>query len=211
MFIVIALKRIFGGIGSFFSGLAYAGYICIWDISLLLLNLVSFKRKVGKVISQGTPGFGGQWPEYKPPKDTDSRSACPALNALANHGRCFVLFIIHFSVIVCLAFKMKDSKTVFRSRVGILPRDGRNITYPQMTAACRNVYNFAPSFAYFVPNYIGKILTRDYNKDTINLSDISVHNGIEHDASLTRTFIPVLPQSALSWRRRLCMTWPLPT
>ena len=77
-----------------------------------------------------------------------------------------------------------------------------------MTAACRNVYNFAPSFAYFVPNYIGKILTRDYNKDTINLSDISVHNGIEHDASLTRTFIPVLPQSASSWRRRLCMTLP---
>ena len=62
-----------------------------------------------------------------------------------------------------------------------------------MTAACRNVFNFAPSFAYFVPNYIGKILTRDYNKDTIKLSDISVHNGIEHDASLTRTFIPVLP------------------
>ena len=82
-----------------------------------------------------------------------------------------------------------------------------------MTAACRNVYNFAPSFAYFVPNYIGKILTRDYNTDTINLSDISVHNGIEHDASLTRTFIPVLPQSAFSsrWRRRLCMTLPLPT
>ena len=59
-----------------------------------------------------------------------------------------------------------------------------------MTAACRNVYNFAPSFAYFVPNYIGKILTRDYNKDTINLSDISVHNGIEHDASLCRASPP---------------------
>ena len=34
------------------------------------------------------------------------------------------------------------------------------------------------------------LLTRDYNSDTINLSDISVHNGIEHDASLLRTFEP---------------------
>ena len=103
MFIVIALKRIFGGIGSFFSGLAYAGYIFTWDISLFLLNLVSFKRKVGKVVLQGTPGFGGQWPEYIPPKDTDSRSACPALNALANHGKCFVLFKNHFLVILSVA------------------------------------------------------------------------------------------------------------
>ena len=77
-----------------------------------------------------------------------------------------------------------------------------------MTAACRSVYNFAPSFAYFTTNVIGNLLTRDYYKDTINLSDVSVHNGIEHDASLTRTFISVLPQSASSWRRRLCMTQP---
>ena len=87
---------------------------------------------------------------------------------------------------------MKDSETVLRLRAGILPRDGRNITYPQMTAACRSVYNFAPSFAYFTTNVIGNLLTRDYYKDTINLSDVSVHNGIEHDASLTRTFISVL-------------------
>ena len=92
MFIVIALKRIFGGIGSFFSGLAYAGYIFTWDISLFLLNLVSFKRKVGKVTLEGNPGFGGKWPEYIPPTETDSRSACPALNAMANHGTYSSLF-----------------------------------------------------------------------------------------------------------------------
>ena len=33
---------------------------------------------------------------------------------------------------------------------------------------------------------MANILTRDYDKDTINLADINVHNGIEHDASLTR-------------------------
>ena len=72
-----------------------------------------------------------------------------------------------------------------------------------MTAACRNVYNFAPSFAYFVPNYIGKILTRDYNKDTINLSDISVHNGIEHDASLTADLASFLRKYILRSRVRV--------
>jgi len=30
------------------------------------------------------------------------------------------------------------------------------------------------------------MLSRDYYKDTANLSDLNVHNGIEHDASLTR-------------------------
>lgn len=36
---------------------------------------------------------------------------------------------------------------------------------------------------------MSNLLTRDYYKDTINLSDISVHNGIEHDASLTRALV----------------------
>ena len=55
-----------------------------------------------------------------------------------------------------------------------------------MSTAIRNTYNFAPSFCYFVPKYMADLLTRDYNKDTIDLSDIDVHNGIEHDASLFR-------------------------
>lgn len=55
-----------------------------------------------------------------------------------------------------------------------------------MSKAIRSTYNFAPTFCYFVPRYMAGVLTRDPNVDTINLSDISVHNGIEHDASLTR-------------------------
>ena len=71
-------------------------------------------------------------------------------------------------------------------RLGILPRDGKNISFREMSTAIRNTYNFAPSFCYFVPKYMADLLTRDYNKDTIDLSDIDVHNGIEHDGSLFR-------------------------
>ena len=33
---------------------------------------------------------------------------------------------------------------------------------------------------------MARILGREYARDTIDLGDVSVHNGIEHDASLTR-------------------------
>ena len=39
-------------------------------------------------------------------------------------------------------------------------------------------YNFSRSFCYFVCSYIAGILRRDYNKDSFDLSDIGVHNGI---------------------------------
>ncbi|THH09015.1 heme-thiolate peroxidase [Phellinidium pouzarii] len=154
MWIITAVSRIFGGTCSFLSGVLSNIGIFTWDFGLFLLNLVSFKRKVGKVTLSGVPGHGGVWPEYIPPTETDSRSACPMLNALSNHG--------------------------------ILPRDGRDISYREMGEAIRNTYNFAPTFCLFVPSYMAGLLTRNSKKDTINLADISVHNGIEHDASLTR-------------------------
>ncbi|KAI9438178.1 Chloroperoxidase [Lactarius indigo] len=49
-------------------------------------NLLTFKRKVGKVTPKGKLGEGGVWPEYIPPRQGDSRCSCPALNAMANHG-----------------------------------------------------------------------------------------------------------------------------
>ncbi|THH27216.1 heme-thiolate peroxidase [Antrodiella citrinella] len=69
---------------------------------------------------------------------------------------------------------------------GILPHDGRNITFRELNTAIRNTYNFAPSFCYFVLNYIAGILDRNYWSDSFDLADIDVHNGIEHDASLIR-------------------------
>lgn len=72
---------------------------------------------------------------------------------------------------------------------GILPHDGKNISFRRLTEVIRTHYNFAPSFCWFVPNNIAGILDRDYKTDTFDLSDIDVHNGIEHDASLTRRLI----------------------
>jgi hypothetical protein len=58
-----------------------------WDGGLTIFNLLTPNFREGHMIPEGRPGAGGVWPEYVPPKDSDSRCACPALNALANHGK----------------------------------------------------------------------------------------------------------------------------
>ena len=68
------------------SNAFYDAGIFTWDFFLTLGNLVRFSRPVGKVTPEGHPGYGGYWPEYKPPQEGDSRSCCPGLNAMANHG-----------------------------------------------------------------------------------------------------------------------------
>ncbi|KAI0827440.1 Cloroperoxidase [Trametes gibbosa] len=69
---------------------------------------------------------------------------------------------------------------------GILPRDGRNISFKELAHVVRHTYNFAPSFCFFVPNYIASALGRPYASGRFDLADIDTHNCIEHDASLTR-------------------------
>ncbi|KAG1867269.1 hypothetical protein DFJ58DRAFT_723944 [Suillus subalutaceus] len=61
--------------------------ILSWDVLLTLSNLVRRSRRIRHVTPEGHPGYGGYWPEYRPPKETDSRCSCPALNAMANHGK----------------------------------------------------------------------------------------------------------------------------
>ena len=82
----------------------------------------------------------------------DSRSACPMLNALANHG--------------------------------ILPHDGRNITFKELNVKVRQSFNFAPSFCFFVPRFAAGFLNRDYFTDKFDLHELNLHadNAIEHDA-----------------------------
>ncbi|PFH51178.1 hypothetical protein AMATHDRAFT_143332 [Amanita thiersii Skay4041] len=134
-------------------------YVLSWDVLLALINLVLPKRRVGNVARGGYRGDDGKWPDYIAPKEGDSRSACPALNALSNHG--------------------------------ILPRNGRNISFKEMNETIRQVYNFAPSFCYYVPHYSADMLNKSYGKDRFDLEDISLHNGIEHDASLTREDVAI--------------------
>jgi hypothetical protein len=79
---------------------------------------------------------------------------------------------------------------------GILPRDGRKITFKEMNRVVRECYNFAPTFCWYVPNTIAGILGRDYETGVFDLSDIDVHNGIEHDASLTRHDSHLMPDQS---------------
>jgi hypothetical protein len=81
-----ALRRIGRGITSSIFEFCFVVYLSFWDISLTLINALTFNRKVGRVTPKGHPGEGGIWPEYIPPKPGDSRCSCPALNAMANHG-----------------------------------------------------------------------------------------------------------------------------
>ena len=92
VFFITALRRIGRGIYSkLFDGFFFVGLMG-WDFSLALVNLITFKRKVGRVTPKGQPGEGGVWPEYSPPRKGDSRCSCPALNAMANHGVFYFFF-----------------------------------------------------------------------------------------------------------------------
>ncbi|KZV72559.1 Cloroperoxidase [Peniophora sp. CONT] len=98
---------------------------------------------------------------------------------------------------------------------GILPRDGRNIPFTELNRTARETYNFAPTFCVFVPRYIARILNRTYSTDTCDLSDIDVHNGIEHDGSLLREdtyhkFHQGLPSAELVTKFLASATGPAP-
>ena len=137
--------------------------VIAWDNGIALLNLVTPKLKEGQVVPNGCPGHNLTWPEYVAPKEGDSRSACPMLNAMANHG--------------------------------ILPHDGKEITFREMNQKIRETFNFAASFCFFVPNFSARFLNKSYSKDKFNLEDLSLHadNAIEHDASLTRHDVALQP------------------
>jgi len=65
-----------------------------------------------------------------------------------------------------------------------------------MGAKVRVTYNFAPSFCFFVPNFAANVLKKNYGKDSFDLSELDLHNGIEHDASLTREDSALVPSQA---------------
>ncbi|KAI5365955.1 Putative chloroperoxidase [Septoria linicola] len=137
--------------------------VILWDNGIALANLVSPKLKEGNVVPKGCPGHNLTWPPYVAPQEGDSRSACPMLNAMANHG--------------------------------ILPHDGKNISFKEMNIKIRQTFNFAASFCFFVPNFSSRFLNKSYDSDRFDLADLSLHapNAIEHDASLTRHDAAVQP------------------
>ncbi|KIL66075.1 hypothetical protein M378DRAFT_178007 [Amanita muscaria Koide BX008] len=69
---------------------------------------------------------------------------------------------------------------------GIIPRDGRNISFKELNGTIHDTFNFAHSFCHFTTKFAANLLNKDYNKGRFDLEEINLHNGIEHDASLTR-------------------------
>jgi hypothetical protein len=136
-------------------------FVLAWDFGLFIINILTSSLKPGHVVPAHAAGHHLTWPEYVPPKGDDSRSACPMLNALANHG--------------------------------ILPHDGKNISFKELNTAVRQTFNFAPSFCFFVPKFSADFLNRSYWTGRFDLAELSLHNAIEHDASLTRQDAALVP------------------
>jgi len=139
-------------------------YIFAWDFVLEVINVLTPNWRRGHVTPRGTPGARGKWPQYVAPMEGDSRSSCPALNAMANHG--------------------------------ILPHDGKNIRFDELPGKIDAAFNVAPTVSFFVTNLAAKLLQRDYKGGTFDLVDLDLHNGIEHDASLTREDTGLVPDQS---------------
>jgi len=76
-------------------------YIFAWDFVLEVINVLTPNWRKGHVTPHGTPGARGKWPQYVVPMEGDSRSSCPALNAMANHGESVLRLLSishHFSL-----------------------------------------------------------------------------------------------------------------
>jgi len=135
--------------------------VITYDFGLFILNVLSPALKEGHVVPEHAPGHNLTWPEFVPPTEGDSRSACPMLNALANHG--------------------------------ILPHDGKNISFKELNVAVRQSFNFASSFCFFAPAFAANFLNRPYSSGKFDLAELSQHNAIEHDGSLTRADAALVP------------------
>lgn len=93
-----------------------------------------------------------QYPWQAPDISKQSRSPCPMLNSLANHG--------------------------------MLPRDGRNISSDMFADALKKNLNLQWDFWWVIANTAIKAVKP--GATYIDLHDLAFHNGIQHDAALTR-------------------------
>ncbi|KAJ4346883.1 uncharacterized protein N0V89_010816 [Didymosphaeria variabile] len=150
-------------------------FVVTWDFGLFLLNVILPARKPGHVVPAGAPGHALNWPAYEPPKPTDSRSSCKRYRpAFTHEARWLTRFAILGPMLNALA------------NHNILPHSGRDISFRTLNTTVRQCFNFAPSFCFFVPHFAADFLDRSYWRDSFNLEELSKHNAIEHDASLTR-------------------------
>ena len=114
--------------------------------------------------------------EYRAPRTKgvpvkDSRSPCPALNTLANHGYMYVR-----------AVTSSPHESLLMLRISISsPRTGRNIRPYQFIEGLQEGYNISYPLAAFL-TWGSFILLQQWRK--ISLHDLARHGLVEHDASL---------------------------
>lgn len=67
---------------------------------------------------------------------------------------------------------------------GILPHDGKNITFKHLNDVVRQTFNFAPSFCFFTPKFAAGFMNKSYFTDKFDLVELNKHSddAIEHDA-----------------------------
>ncbi|TFY63855.1 heme-thiolate peroxidase [Rhodofomes roseus] len=85
-FVAVAATRLGVGLIYAIANVILPIRLLIWDLALTLYNAFAPLLPENKVVPEGRPGANGLWPQYIPPSETDSRSCCPMLNAMANHG-----------------------------------------------------------------------------------------------------------------------------
>lgn len=77
---------------------------------------------------------------------------------------------------------------------GWLPRDGKNISYPQLRDAAQAAYNYTPDtyqIFFNLTTQIFNISTTSSLSATFNLQDLKAHRTIEQDGSLSRNDVGV--------------------
>ncbi|GAA89064.1 hypothetical protein AKAW_07178 [Aspergillus luchuensis IFO 4308] len=79
-------------------------------------------------------------------------------------------------------------------RQGILPNNGKRITYAQLSHAIQHAYNLAPTLASQLTSAAKQL---DQGRGWINLHDLNVLNVVQHDASFTRPDIAFCPDQSI--------------
>lgn len=118
------------------------------------------------------------------------RGPCPALNALSNQG-------------YLLVNKPKSSNDL-KLMKNQSPRDGKNITLPEVEAALKSTLHFNGPLASSLTRSLKPLVRKD---GTFDLFDMRKHDVLEHDRSVTRfdfrqgdnnTFQPALFEALLA-------------
>jgi hypothetical protein len=135
-YLLTAVRRIGRGtLSRLFEASFFAGLL-IWDLSLNIVNLFTFKRKIGSVTPKGHPGEGGDWPEYISPAKRGqpllvSRTQCYGQSRYVRRPMMEARGLAHMPRLQ-----------------GIIKRDGRDISFKELSGSIRSTYNFSRRFVY---------------------------------------------------------------